>query len=85
MLRNVQICKNDILRVEQVENILLVLTIEKTIIYNYNSFLDSEINAQIPKEILTYNYNTKINSFSDNNSNPNDENNSLIMFIKILL
>ena len=78
MLRNVQICKNDILRVEQVENILLVLTIEKTIIYNYNSFLDSEINAQIPKEILTYNYNTKINSFSDNNSNPNDENNSLI-------
>ena len=76
MLRNVQICKNDILRVEQVENILLVLTIEKTIIYNYNSFLDSEINAQIPKEILTYNYNTKINSFSDNNSNPNDENNS---------
>ena len=75
ILRNVQICKNDILRVEQVENILVVLTIEKIIIYNYNSFLDCEINAQIPKEILTYNYNTKINSFPDNNSNSNDENN----------
>ena len=79
ILRNVQICKNEILKIEQIENILVILTTEKILIYNYSSFLDNETNTQIPKEILSYNYNLKINSFSDNisdnNNNKNIENN----------
>ena len=75
ILRNVQICKNEILKIEQIENILVVLNTEKILIYNYSSFLDNETNTQIPKEIFSYNYNLKINSFSDNNNNKNIENN----------
>ena len=75
ILRNVQICKNEILKVEQIENILVILTVEKIIIYNFSSFLDCEINTQIPKEIISYNYNAKMNSFGDN-KNINDDNNN---------
>ena len=72
ILRNVQIAKSEILKMEQIENILVVLTGEKIIIYNFSSFLDSEINTQIPKEKLSYNYNLKINSFqSENKDNDN--------------
>jgi hypothetical protein len=72
ILRNVQIAKSEILKLEQIENILVVLTGEKIIIYNFSSFLDSEINTQIPKEKLSYNYNSKINSLqSENKDNDN--------------
>ena len=71
ILRNIQIVKNEILKIEQVENILIVLTTEKIIIYNFYSFLDNENNTQIPKEKISYNYNIKLNSFQ----NDDDKNN----------
>ena len=74
ILRNVQISKSEILKIEQIENILIVLTGEKILIYNFSSFLDNEINTQIPKEKLSYNYNLKINSFQNDNKD-NDNNN----------
>ena len=77
ILRNIQICKNEIIKIEQIENILVVLTIEKLMIYNYSSFLENEINTQIPKEILYYNYNLKNNIFqNENNSNDNNNDNN---------
>ena len=77
ILRNIQICKNEIIKIEQIENILVVLTIEKIMIYNYSSFLENEINTQIPKEILYYNYNLKNNIFqNENNSNDNNNDNN---------
>ncbi len=54
---------------------MVILTFEKIIIYNFSSFLDCEINTQIPKEIISYNYNAKMNSFGDN-KNINDDNNN---------
>ena len=75
ILRNIQIGKSEILKLEQIENILIVLTSEKIIIFNFNSFLDNEINTQIPKEKLYYNFNLKINSFSNNTKLDNIENN----------
>ena len=45
--------------------------------YNYSSFLENEINTQIPKEILYYNYNLKNNIFqNENNSNDNNNDNN---------
>ena len=69
IIRNIQISKNEILNIEQIENILIVLTTEKILIYKYSSFLENEINTQIPKEILSYNFNLTKNLFSNNNSN----------------
>ena len=74
ILRNIQIGNCEIIKLEQIENILIVLTTEKIIIYNFNSFLDNEINTQIPKEKLSYNYNLKISSFSNENNINNNEN-----------
>ena len=68
ILRNVQIIKGEIIQMEQIENILIVLTNEKILIFNFSSFLEKENNNNIPKEIL--NYNLKNNFFdNDNNSN----------------
>ena len=72
ILRNIQIVKSEILKLEQIENILVVLTSERIIIYNFASFLECENNSQIPREKISYNYNLKINSFS-NESNLNDK------------
>ena len=69
ILRNIQIVKSEILKMEQIENILIVLTTEKIIIYNFYSFLDNENNSQMPKEKACYNYNLKINSFQNENNN----------------
>ena len=68
-LRNVQISKSEIIKIEQIENIIIVLTKEKILIYKYSSFLENEINTQIPKEVLSYNYNTKLNFYVDNDNN----------------
>jgi len=68
-LRNVQISKSEILKIEQIENIIIVLTKEKILIYKYSSFLENEINTQVPKEVLSYNYNIKLNFYGDNDNN----------------
>ena len=70
ILRNVQISKKEILQIEQVENILIVLTNEKIMIFNFCSFLESENNTNIPKEILCYNF--KNNFFNESNDDNND-------------
>ena len=82
ILRNIQICKNVILKIEQIENILVVLTTEKIMIYNFSSFLEKEINTQIPKEILYYNFNLKNLFQSENNLNENNNFNDNISIYK---
>ena len=72
ILRNVQINKGEILQMEQIENLLIVLTNEKILIFNFSSFLDCKDNSNIPKEILNYNFK---NNFLNENS---EENNNLI-------
>ena len=74
ILRNVQIAKNEIIQIEQIENIIIVLTNEKIMIYNFSSFLESDINTNIPKEILSYNFK---NNFLDDNNNDSNSNNSI--------
>ena len=74
ILRNVQIAKNEIIQIEQIENIIIVLTNEKIMIYYFNSFLESDINTNIPKEILSYNFK---NNFLDDNNNDSNSNNSI--------
>ena len=74
ILRNVQIAKNEIIQIEQIENIIIVLTNEKIIIYYFSSFLESDINTNIPKEILSYNFK---NNFLDDNNNDSNSNNSI--------
>ena len=74
ILRNVQIAKNEIIQIEQIENIIIVLTKEKIMIYYFNSFLESDINTNIPKEILSYNFK---NNFLDDNNNDSNSNNSI--------
>ena len=70
ILRNVQITKNEIIQIEQIENIIIVLTSEKIMIYYFSSFLESDINTNIPKEILSYNFkNNFLDDNNDNNSN----------------
>ena len=79
ILRNIQIVKSEILKLEQIENILVVLTSERIIIYNFASFLECENNSQIPREKISYNYNLKINSFSnESNLNDNTDNDNYI-------
>ena len=70
ILRNVQITKGEILQMEQIENILIVLTNEKILIFNFSSFLDCEDNTNIPKEILSYNF--KNNFINENNEESNN-------------
>ena len=70
ILRNVQIAKKEILQIEQIENVLIVLTQEKIMLFNFCSFLESENNANIPKEILCYNF--KNNFFNESNDDNND-------------
>ena len=70
ILRNVQITKGEILQMEQIENILIVLTNEKILIFNFSSFLDCEDNTNIPKEILSYNF--KNNFINENNEEINN-------------
>ena len=70
ILRNVQITKGEILQMEQIENILIVLTNEKILIFNFSSFLDCENNTNIPKEILSYNF--KNNFINENNEESNN-------------
>ena len=65
ILRNVQITKKEILQMEQIENVIIVLTNEKILIFNFCSFLESEDNTNIPKEILSYSF--KNNFFNENN------------------
>ena len=74
ILRNVQIAKNEIIQIEQIENIIIVLTNEKIMIYYFSSFLESDINTNIPKEILSYNFK---NNFLDDNNNDSNSNNSI--------
>ena len=74
ILRNVQIAKNEIIQIDQIENIIIVLTNEKIMIYYFNSFLESDINTNIPKEILSYNFK---NNFLDDNNNDSNSNNSI--------
>ena len=74
ILRNVQIAKNEIIQIEQIENLIIVLTNEKIMIYYFNSFLESDINTNIPKEILSYNFK---NNFLDDNNNDSNSNNSI--------
>ena len=74
ILRNVQIIKNEIIQIEQIENIIIVLTNEKIMIYYFSSFLESDINTNIPKEILSYNFK---NNFLDDNNNDSNSNNSI--------
>ena len=74
ILRNVQIAKNEIIQIEQIENLIIVLTNEKIMIYHFNSFLESDINTNIPKEILSYNFK---NNFLDDNNNDSNSNNSI--------
>ena len=69
ILRNVQIIKGEIIQMEQIENILIVLTNEKILIFNFSSFLEKENNNNIPKEILIYNFK---NNFFDNDINSNN-------------
>ena len=69
ILRNVQIIKGEIIQMEQIENILIVLTNEKILIFNFSSFLEKENNNNIPKEILNYNFK---NNFFDNDNNSNN-------------
>ena len=70
ILRNVQITKNEIIQIEQIENIIIVLTSEKIMIFYFSSFLESDINTNIPKEILSYNFkNNFLNDNNDSNSN----------------
>ena len=69
ILRNVQIIKGEIIQMEQIENILIVLTNEKILIFNFSSFLEKENNNNIPKEILIYNFK---NNFFDNDNNSNN-------------
>ena len=71
ILRNVQITKKEILQIEQIENVIIVLTNEKMLIFNFCSFLESEDNTKIPKEILSYSF--KNNFFNENN----DENDNI--------
>ena len=72
ILRNIQITKNEIIKLEQIENILIALTNDKILIYNFNSFLDNENNNNIPKDILSYNF--KSNFISDINNDNNNKN-----------
>ena len=74
ILRNVQIAKNEIIQIEQIENLIIVLTNEKIMIYYFSSFLESDINTNIPKEILSYNFK---NNFLDDNNNDSNSNNSI--------
>ena len=74
ILRNVQIAKNEIIQIEQIENIIIVIKKEKIIIYYFSSFLESDINTNIPKEILSYNFK---NNFLDDNNNDSNSNNSI--------
>lgn len=74
ILRNVQIAKNEIIQIEQIENIIIVLTNEKIMIYYFSSFLESDINTNIPKEILSYNFK---NNFLDDNNNDSNSNSSI--------
>ena len=70
ILRNVQITKNEIIQMEQIENIIIILTSEKIMIYYFSSFLETENNTNIPKEILSYNFkNNFLDDNNDNNSN----------------
>ena len=74
ILRNVQIAKNEIIQIEQIENLIIVLTNEKIMIYYFSSFLESDINTNIPKEILSYNFK---NNFLDDNNNDSNSNSSI--------
>ena len=70
ILRNVQISKKEILQIEQIENVIIVLTNEKILIFNFCSFLESEDNTNIPKEILSYSFkNNFFNESNDENDN----------------
>ena len=70
ILRNVQIIKGEILQMEQIENLIIVLTNEKILMYNFSSFLDCEDNSNIPKEILNYNF--KNNFFNESTEQSNN-------------
>ena len=72
ILRNVQITKKEIIQIEQMENILIVLTNEKILIFNFCSFLESEDNTNIPHEILSYNF--RNNFFNNENNEDNGGN-----------
>ena len=76
ILRNVQIAKTDIIQIEQIENLLIILTNEKILAFYFSSFLEKEINTNIPKEILCYNF--KNNFLDNNNSDINNDNNNYI-------
>ena len=76
ILRNVQISKTEIIQIEQIENLLIILTNEKIMAFYFSSFLENEINTNIPKEILCYNF--KNNFLNDNNNDINDDNNNFI-------
>ena len=76
ILRNVQIAKTEIIQIEQIENLLIILTNEKILAFYFSSFLENEINTNIPKEILCYNF--KNNFLDNNNSDINTDNNNFI-------
>jgi len=76
ILRNVQIAKTEIIQIEQIENLLIILTNEKILAFYFSSFLENEINTNIPKEILCYNF--KNNFLDNNNSDINNDNNNFI-------